>query len=221
MEDNPFILDFLGKEYIDNLKFLLELNDVDILYLTEKVNLEKEYGIQNYSDIIEILRNIKISTEKLISILEVAMHLHERIFEENIPLKNISKQLIEFCKKNKIKDYSKKVKAIEKLISVREGYKDKRRKIHYLITSLDYLASISGKEEFRAVYSDPRGKGELLGFIPILILKLELKNALDESSNVVFQVNEEDLEEMINELNDHKMKLSMLKNHIKEGIKIF
>lgn len=204
-----------SEDFVKDFKELVSLSRKSILYLASTMNTEYGFGIPAEITPQEIISEINVLPDQLQKIFNISQFIYKQVVEKDIDLDNLFLNLKDIVQKHRLPTITKKKTALKKLFFISPKYKEKQKKLPY-IKGLNYnLYSIAITCEARAIYPLKESeKIEILGYHPLLTMMIETKNYKDEAKKMLFNMDEEGLDSLIEKLKKAKVQIQFLKKDL-------
>lgn len=178
---------------------------------------ETEYGFDLPDESLkDAAGTLRIDFQRLSRILAVVDFLYDHARVGNINKEDASRQVCEFANNLDIKDCETKISAIQHLFEPKIAY-DRRKMIgSFQSAVVPTLAGVITACDIRAVVD--RRTGEIAGYVPMVLLGMQLKDSDGDGRKIDVQVNEANIDELLEELRRVKGLLAILKTEFKAKI---
>ena len=217
IKEIPFDILASARGFLSDLSNFLSFDKNEIERLSNYFNKESSFGI-NESEKNKIIKEFKISKEVLSSFMRISEFFHEQLLENDIDIDEFIDEFHTFLKKQNFSDFEEKLGPIKNLLVVKESHVRTAMRLEYSSSVLERLKSISSIVDIRPIFS--KDEKLIYELIPVILLKITVVDEDDEEKSINFQITEEDLKKIIDNLSITKNKIKNLNNKIINKIKI-
>ena len=180
-----------GEKFFEHFQGLLSLPEETIRDIARRVNTKDGFDRSDKTDL-AILRELDLDPRTLPGTLAAAHHLFKISLADNIPTDEVLVELAEYCEKRDLEGFEERRDAIGSLIEVKKAYRTSRRREAHERGVLDNLESVTAQHDLRAVFEED----ELVGLVPVTVVRFFLTNTRDEKKTVSFQMSMKDLNDL-------------------------
>nr|VFJ59292.1 MAG: hypothetical protein BECKFM1743A_GA0114220_102343 [Candidatus Kentron sp. FM]VFJ67160.1 MAG: hypothetical protein BECKFM1743C_GA0114222_104464 [Candidatus Kentron sp. FM]VFK17238.1 MAG: hypothetical protein BECKFM1743B_GA0114221_104684 [Candidatus Kentron sp. FM] len=193
---------------------------VDVLEnLCSLANTSRGIVIEDIKRLLEIWEEANKPADDLQSTLSVLKHLFDLGVENDASAEDIIKELGEYSRRFEVQgSFTERANVIRDFITPKPDFIHREKIKPYTTTVSPTLYSMSSVVDIRAVY-DGRESEDLLGFIPMALVRLVTINDNDEKVEIPFhfQVTEQGLDSLIGNLKTTLAQLKAAKNSVADG----
>jgi len=126
--------------------------------------------------------------------LRVAEYLYERCRDHRISPEDATAQLVQIAETWGLGDATEKVPALTKLLATKEQYERGRHAELRALSTVAHFEGLEGVWDIRPVFH--REREEVIAKVPVLLLNVSWHSTAGKSQEAVFQLNEEDWEDV-------------------------
>lgn len=187
--------------------------------LCSLANTPRGIIIEDAKRLLEIWEEANKSADDLQSTLSVLKHLFNLGVEKDANPEDIVKELGEYSEKFKVKEsFAERAGVIRDFVTPKPDFLHREKIKPYTMAVSPTLYSMSSVIDIRAVY-DERKSEDLLGFVPMALVRLVTINDNDEEVQIPFhfQLSEQELESLIDNLKTTLAQLKAAKKGIADG----
>lgn len=184
----------LSKDAIEKLALLGESEDGYMIPDESISNMSTDLGIEE---------------KKFIAILNVIRFLYNSVFQQEIDADDAASEVCALAEELGVTDCADKYSAIQHLFERKESY-DYRILAGSAESAIVPIIARAGIEcDVRAI-TDPK-TDEILGYVPIALVNIEIEKQDGERESITFQIKEEHIDELSKYLERAKKLLAKLK----------
>jgi hypothetical protein len=127
--------------------------------------------------------------------LRVAEYLYERCRDWRIPPEEAIAQLVEIARSSGLGDLTEKAPALRRLLATKDQYERGRHVKLEALSTVAHFGGLEGAWDIRLVFH--REREEVIAKVPVLLLNVSWHDTAGKSQEAVFQLAEEDWEDVI------------------------
>ena len=170
----------------------------------------------------ELVRHVSVTGDEFEQIYRISKFLYNRIAEKESGFDDLFSTIQVIAQQHGLPSLSRKRTAFQKLFSVPLDYQKKRKVDTYRQGIVHNISAIAYTHEVRAVLDDdPDGDMELLGYVPVVSIRLVAEDDKEDKRTLLFSADEKSLDKLIERLTKIKNKLEYVKKNLSEkGIEL-
>lgn len=194
-----------SSSFRQDFKELFSLSDEQINKIAALGESKNGFDLPEES-IEEAAKSLKIDEDRLRTVLNVINFLYDNALIHEIDEEESARQVCAFAKKLNVEGCETKIPAIRSLFTIKEAYELKLITDFAKNAIIPTISTLGIVCDLRVVH-DPRTR-KAKGYVPVALISMELENSERDKRTVQLQLNEEDLDQLLDELNKAKQRMS-------------
>ena len=207
-----------GEDFRKDLVSLLALPKDTIAILADSMNDSRGFGFPSEADASAVLRKTGLSPDDSAPALKAAHFLFRQALEHKVGRTQLITALQDYATEHDIAGLPGSEDEVARLVLPVPDYAVNRQRRDYVKGVVPNLVGVSATHELRGIFEE----GVPVCVTPILNVNIHVENPIhDEDTSLIFQVNENGLDELIRVFTKYRDQLRELKALVSPTVNVY